>query len=403
MSSGVRPSSSKRPSSKIVGRVLLIVLDGCGAGAAPDANRYGTSDTLANTLSHVASAAGGLQLPNLEALGFGNITQMLGVDPCPDAKSIWGRLTERNAGKDTVAGHWELMGIPLMEPFPTYPSGIPDDIQDLVRTFTGKQSLCNVPMSGTDAIRAFGDEHCATSAPIVYTSADSVLQVAVHEATFGLENLYALCAYLRENVTTCRVIARPFSGAKGNYVRTGNRRDWTRSPGQDSVLDAIAKAGIPVELIGRTTELFPVRETFSLNPTTKNDEHMAAVSEWLLRSNPAERAFCFANFEDFDMLYGHRNDPIGFGRALETLDAWIGSDLLPSLSASDIVILTADHGNDPTTAGTDHSREYAPLLCFGPGVEKSGDAGIQPSFACVGAAVAHALGVSFPLGVQSFL
>ena len=171
-----------------MGRVLLIVLDGCGAGAAPDADRYGTSDTLANTLSHVASAAGGLDLPNLEALGFGNITQMLGVVECPDAKSIWGRLTERNAGKDTVAGHWELMGIPLLEPFPTYPSGIPCDIQGLVRTFTGKQSLCNVPMSGTDAIREFGDEHCATGAPIVYTSADSVLQVAVHEATFGLEN-----------------------------------------------------------------------------------------------------------------------------------------------------------------------------------------------------------------------
>ena len=386
-----------------MGRVLLIVLDGCGAGAAPDASSYGTSDTQANTLSHVASAAGGLHLPNLEALGFGNITHMLGVAERPDAKSIWGRLTERNAGKDTVAGHWELMGIPLLEPFPTYPFGIPDDIQDLIRTFTGKQSLCNVPISGTDAIRDFGDEHCATGAPIVYTSADSVLQVAVHEATFGLENLYALCAYLRENVATCRVIARPFSGPTSNYVRTGNRRDWTRSPGQDSVLDAIATAGIPVELIGRTTELFPLRETFALNPTTKNAEHMAAVSKWLHRSNPVERAFCFANFEDFDMLYGHRNDPIGFGKALETLDMWIGNDLLPRLDASDIVILTADHGNDPTTAGTDHSREYAPLLCFGPGVRQSGDVGIQPSFACVGAAVAEALSVSFPLSVPSFL
>ena len=403
MSLEVRQSSSKRLSSDIVGRVLLIVLDGCGAGAAPDADCYGTSDTLANTLGHVATAAGGLRLPNLEALGFGNITQMLGVAERTDAKSIWGRLTERNAGKDTVAGHWELMGIPLLEPFPTYPFGIPDDIQDLIKAFTGKPTLCNVPISGTDAIRDFGDEHCTTGAPIVYTSADSVLQVAVHEATFCLENLYALCAYLRENVTTCRVIARPFSGTKGNYVRTGNRRDWTRSPGQDSVLDAIAAAGIPVELIGRTTELFPLRETFALNPTTKNAEHMAAVSKWLHRSNPVERAFCFANFEDFDMLYGHRNDPIGFGKALETLDAWIGSDLLPSLCASDIVILTADHGNDPTTAGTDHSREYAPLLCFGPGVGKTGDVGIQPSFACVGAAVAEALGVSFPLRVRSFL
>jgi len=403
MSLEVRQSSSKRLSSDIVGRVLLIVLDGCGAGAAPDADRYGTSDTEANTLGHVATAAGGLRLPNLEALGFGNITQMLGVAECHHAESIWGRLTERNAGKDTVAGHWELMGIPLLEPFPTYPLGISDDIKSLIRAFTGMQSLCNIPMSGTDVIRAFGDEHCATGAPIVYTSADSVLQIAVHEATFGLDNLYSLCSYLRENVTTCRVIARPFSGPTGNYVRTGNRRDWTRSPGQGSVLDALAAADIPVMLIGRTSELFPMRETFTLNPTTNNDEHMAAVSEWLLRSNPPERAFCFANFEDFDMLYGHRNDPIGFGKALETLDAWIGSDLLPSLCASDIVILTADHGNDPTTAGTDHTREYAPLLCFGPGVRRRGDVGIQPSFACVGAAVAEALSVSFPLSVRSFL
>ena len=386
-----------------MGRVVLIVLDGCGAGAAPDAARYGTSDTLANTLSHVATAAGGLHLPNLQCLGFGNITPMLGVSQCLNANSNWGRLTEQNAGKDTVAGHWELMGIPLNEPFPTYPCGIPDDIQDLVKTFAGNAGLCNAPVSGTDAIRTFGDEHCKTGAPIVYTSADSVLQVAVHEDIYGLENLYALCEFLRANVTTCRVIARPFTGTSDNYIRTGNRRDWTRTPDQNSVLDTLADAGIPTILIGRTTELFPIRDTFTLNPTTNNHDHMAAVSAWLETTNPTDDAFCFANFEDFDMLYGHRNDPLGFAKALEVLDAWIGLELLPRLSDTDIVILTADHGNDPTTAGTDHSREYAPLLCFGPGISTFGDAGVLPTFACVGAAVAAAFGVQSASNAHSFL
>lgn len=386
-----------------MGRVILIVLDGCGVGAAPDASSYGASDTLANTLGHVAAAVGGIHLPNLEALGFGNITPMSGVAERPDAKSVWGRLTERNAGKDTVAGHWELMGIPLSEPFPTYPSGIPDDIQTLVKTFTGTAGLCNAPMSGTDVIRAFGDEHCQTGAPIVYTSADSVLQVAAHEDIYGLENLYALCSNLRANVTTCRVIARPFTGTSGSFVRTGNRRDWTRAPGQESVLDALADVGIPTMLIGRPTELFPIRDTFTLNPTTNNPDHMAAVSEWLNAMPPSDNALCFANFEDFDMLYGHRNDPAGFATALEVVDAWIGRELLPRLAASDIVILTADHGNDPTTGGTDHSREYAPLLCFGPGVKSFGSAGTLPTFAAVGETIAGALGVTFLSGEGSFL
>ena len=386
-----------------MGRVLLIVLDGCGAGAAPDAASFGTSDPLANTLGHVAAAAGGLRLPYLEDLGFGNITQMVGVGKRPSAASIWGRLTERNAGKDTVAGHWEMMGIPHVEPFPTYPDGIPASIQDLVQSYTGKAGICNLPISGTDAIRVYGDEHCATGAPIVYTSADSVLQIAAHEASYGLEHLYDLCAYLRANVTTCRVIARPFTGTPGSYTRTGNRREWTRQPDQDSVLDALSAAEIPTMLIGRTTELFPIRKTFTLNPTTNNHEHMQAVSAWLEATTLADSALCFANFEDFDMLYGHRNDPFGFAKALEAVDAWIGSELLPNLRNDDIVILTADHGNDPTTPGTDHSREYAPLLCFGPGVTNYGDAGVLPTFACIGVTVAMKLGVTFTSDAQSFL
>lgn len=386
-----------------MGRVLLIVLDGCGAGAAPDAASFGISDPHANTLGHVAAAAGGLRLPQLEDLGFGNITPMVGVNERPNAQSIWGRLTERNAGKDTVAGHWEMMGIPLVEPFPTYPNGIPENIQNLVRSYTGKKGICNQPMSGTDAIRVYGDEHCATGAPIIYTSADSVLQVAAHEASYGLNPLYGLCAYLRENVTTCRVIARPFTGTSGRYVRTGNRRDWTRQPDQKSVLDAISAAEIPTMLIGRTTELFPIRETFTLNPTSNNHDHMQAVSAWLQASRHTDSAMCFANFEDFDMLYGHRNDPIGFAKALEAVDTWIGSELLPNLSNDDIVILTADHGNDPTTPGTDHSREYAPLLCFGPGVTTYSDVGILPTFTCIGVTIAKKLGVTFTSDAQSFL
>lgn len=386
-----------------MGRVLLIVLDGCGAGAAPDAAKYGPYDALSNTLGNVASAVGGLKVPYLQSLGFGNITPMVGVAPRPAAPAVWGRLTERNAGKDTVAGHWEMMGLRLDEPFPTYPDGIPADIQNLVKAFLGQAGICNQPISGTDAIRVFGDEHCATGAPIVYTSADSVLQVAAHEAVFSLERLYALCAFLRENVTTCRVIARPFAGTSGDYFRTGNRRDWTRLADEASVLDAVSAADVPVMLVGRTTELFPIRETFTLNPTTNNQEHMDAVSAWLNQTAPVDNALCFANFEDFDMLYGHRNDPVGFAMALEAVDEWVGAELLPKLVGDDIVILTADHGNDPTIPGTDHSREYVPLLCFGPGVTASGDAGVLSTFAAVGVTIAAKLGVSYSSDAYRFL
>lgn len=386
-----------------MGRVLLIILDGCGAGAAPDAADFGASDLLANTLGHVAAAVNGVKVPHLQALGFGNITPMVGVSPKRDALSIWGRLTERNAGKDTVAGHWELMGLPLDEPFPTYPDGIPESIQAVIQSFVGKAGICNRPISGTDAIRLYGDEHCATGAPIVYTSADSVLQIAAHEEFFALDRLYGLCTHLRDNVTTCRVIARPFTGTSGSYVRTGNRRDWTREPEQNSVLDALDDAGIETTLIGRTTELFPLRKHFALIPTTNNQDHMHAVSDWLRRTTPNTKAFCFANFEDFDMLYGHRNDAHGFASALEVLDAWVGSELIPNLSGDDIVILTADHGNDPTTPGTDHSREFAPLLCFGPGINGYGDAGVLPTFACVGVSIAAKLGVTFISDAKSFL
>ena len=193
----------------------------CGAGAGPVADSFGKSDPMATTLGHVSAAAGGLWLPQLEHLGFGNITPMLGVAMRTSAASIWGRLTERNAGKDTVAGHWEMMGIPLVEPFPTYPDGIPASIKDLVQSYTGKAGICSRPISGTDAIRVYGDEHCATGAPIVYTSADSVLQIAAHEMTYGLENLYDLCAYLRANETTCRVIARAFKGKLGGEFQFG--------------------------------------------------------------------------------------------------------------------------------------------------------------------------------------
>ncbi|MFM7187124.1 MAG: phosphopentomutase [Armatimonadota bacterium] len=386
-----------------MGRVLLIVLDGCGAGAAPDAANYGPYDSLSNTLGNVASAVGGLTVPNLQSLGFGNITPMVGVAPRPDAPAVWGRLTERNAGKDTVAGHWEMMGIPLVEPFPNYPDGIPAAIQNLIKSFLGQAGICNQPMSGTDAIRVFGDEHCETGAPIVYTSADSVLQIAAHEEVFGLERLYALCAFLREHVTTCRVIARPFIGKPGSFIRSSNRRDWTRQPDTQSVLDALSATDVPIMLVGRTTELFPSRETFTLNPTTNNQEHMDAVSAWLNQTAPVDDALCFANFEDFDMLYGHRNDPVGFAKALEAVDEWLGAELLPKLVGDDIVILTADHGNDPTIPGTDHSREYAPLLCFGPGVTASGDAGVLSTFAAVGINVAAKLGVSFSSDAYRFL
>jgi phosphopentomutase len=384
-------------------RFFLLVLDGCGAGEMPDAGDYGPGDLGSNTLGNTARAVGGLQMPHLQALGWGNITPMLGVTPLTTAPVLWGRLAEASKGKDTVTGHWEMMGVRTDIPFPTYPNGFPPDIIARFAGYLGVSGvLANCPASGTEVLKTFGEEHLRTGLPIVYTSADSVFQVAAHEDTtiFGLDRLYDACAWARQMLTAPhhvgRVIARPFVGTSAStFRRTEHRRDYPLLPPHATDIDRIADAGLRVHLIGKVCELFPPRNGVTQELTTNNPAHCAALGRAVRGEGPGGDAdFIFANLEDFDMLYGHRNDPIGFARLLTEFDAWVGAELLPTLRPQDIVGITADHGNDPTTPSTDHSREYAPLLLFGPSIANGGNVEDRTTFADWGATVRAYLGIN---------
>ena len=362
-------------------RVILIVMDGCGVGALSDAAAYGKTDPQSATLPHVADAVGGLHLPALARLGLGNIAPILGVAPDPDATGGWGRLAEASAGKDSVTGHWEMMGIVTNTPFPTYPNGFPAELIAKFEASIGRGTLGNVASSGTAILTQLGQEHIATEKPIVYTSADSVFQVAAHESIVPVTELYALCETARAMLTAPnnvqRVIARPFAGTAPDFQRTQNRRDYPLSPPEPNFLTALADAGKTAHAIGVVADLFP-RVYFA--PTERTQSNAASLAAILEAVQHGREDFVFANCEDFDMLYGHRNDPAGFARALEDFDAALAG-VLKHLRPDDLLLLTADHGNDPTTASTDHSREYVPLLVYGTGF--SGDSGIRPTFADV--------------------
>jgi phosphopentomutase len=382
-------------------RFFLIVLDGCGAGELPDARDYGDGDPGSSTLSHTARAAGGLRMPHLAALGWGNVTPMDGVAPDPAARAAWGRLSEVSKGKDTVTGHWEMMGVHTRVPFPTYPHGFPPEVLSLFESRIGCGTLGNYPASGTEILRQLGEEHVRTGKPIVYTSADSVFQVAAHEdpSVFGLERLYAACEAARSLLVpphhVGRVIARPFVGRTANeFRRTENRRDYPLLPPHDTALDLLAAAGKRVHAVGKVAEIFSGRGIATSEPTTNNADHIAALGRAVRGEGPgADADFVFANLEDFDMLYGHRNDPVNFARLLAEFDDFAG-EMLPLLRAGDLVGITADHGNDPTTPSTDHSREYAPLLLFGPPVAAPRPLGDRATFGDWGATVCDWLGVA---------
>jgi phosphopentomutase len=384
-------------------RFFLLVLDGCGAGAMPDAHTYSPVDVGANTLGNVARVVGGLRMPVLEAWGLGNITEIAGVTPVEQPLATWGRLAEQSEGKDTVTGHWEMMGIVTRPAFPLYPDGFSRDLLGPFEDYLGRKTIGNVAASGTEIITRLGAEHVKTGAPIVYTSADSVFQIAAHEepAIFGLDRLYAACEWVRAHSNICRVIARPFVGSDTeNFTRTENRRDYPLFPARN-VTDFLVEAGKNITFIGKTCELFPTvndAKFVTRQLTTNNPAHCATLTEAVEQS---DSDFIFANLEDFDMLYGHRNDPVGFARLLEDFDAWLGSDFIPYLREGDVVGITADHGNDPTTPSTDHSREYAPLLLY-----KNGNVGreIQSNtFADWGASVCDYLGVPYNGVGSSFL
>jgi phosphopentomutase len=359
-------------------RFFLIVLDGCGCGELPDALDYGAGDLGSHTLANTARAVGGVRLPTLERLGLGNLAEIVGVAANPTAQSHWGRLAEKSKGKDTVTGHWEMMGIVTDPAFPIYPDGFPKTLIADYEAAIGTKTIGHYPASGTEILKQLGEEHLRTGYPIVYTSADSVFQVAAHETHFGLERLYEICEVARATLPLCRVIARPFVGeSAASFKRTENRRDWPLSPPHPTTLDRLADAGKRVHLIGKTCELFPDAPGQRRQLTTNNPAHCAALTKAVQH---ADADFIFANLEDFDMLYGHRNDPIGFAKLLEEFDTWLGAEFIPHLKPDDLVGITADHGNDPTTPSTDHSREYAPLLLFGPRITAPQDLGELPGF-----------------------
>jgi len=373
-----------------VARACVIVLDAVGAGALPDAADFG--DEGSDTLGNVARAVGGLDLPTLEALGLGNVEPLEGCPPQPGAPAVAGRLLERSRGKDTTTGHWELMGVVTPQAMPTYPHGFPDEVIDPFMNRTGRGVLGNVPASGTEIIQELGEEHQRTGKWIVYTSADSVFQIAAHEETIPLEELYAGCRIAREILTgkhaVGRVIARPFTGTPGNYQRMPNRHDFSLPPKRPNYLSHIRAAGHKVYGVGKISDIFAgcdIDETF---PTKSNIEGIHRTEE-LLRE--LEHGFVFTNLVETDMLWGHRNDPVNFHRCLQDFDRRL-PDLLDGLRKDDLLIMTSDHGCDPTTESTDHSREHALLLAYVQGRNADGRRHENGEFADVGATVSAWLG-----------
>ncbi len=372
-------------------RVFLIVCDSLGVGELPDAARFGDEGT--HTLDHLVAAAGGLDAPRLAALGLGCVPGVASV-ACPsEPRGAYGRCAERSPGKDTSTGHWEMMGCVLEHEFPTFPDGFPDEIIAPFLERTGLEGvLCNATASGTEIVARLGEQSVATGQPIVYTSADSVFQVAAHQEHFGLERLYEICRIAREILDPYgvgRVIARPFVGEPGAYRRTYDRRDFSMPPPCETVLDRLVGRGVDVVGVGKIEDIFAGRGVTRSIHTEGNRDGMRAVID---EARSLDSGLVFVNLVDFDMLYGHRRDALGYRRALEEFDVDLVA-LERELRADDVVLLTADHGNDPThTETTDHTREYVPVLACGPRVRANVALGTRASIADVGATVEELLG-----------
>jgi phosphopentomutase len=380
-------------------RMVILVADGVGCGGAEDAAAYG--DAGADTLGHLAARVGGLALPHLEGLGLGGVTAIAGVPPRAERSGAVGVMAEASAGKDTITGHWEMAGVVTTQPLATFAAGFPPEITDPLSAAAGRGLLGNRPASGTAIIDELGPEHLRTGALILYTSADSVLQVAAHEGVVPIPELYRICEEARriaDRHRIGRVIARPFVGQSGAFRRTYNRKDWPIDCPEQTLLDRLSAAGVPVVGVGKIGDIFGGRGLSRSLHTEGNRDGMRLTLEAL---RELAHGLLFVNLVDFDMLYGHRNDCPGFQRALEELDGWIPS-LLAALVPGDVAFLTADHGNDPTTPGTDHTRERVPLLAFGPRVRPV-TLGVRRSFCDLGQTVAEGLGIApLPRG-ESFL
>jgi phosphopentomutase len=381
---------------------LLVVLDGVGIGELPDAAFYG--DQGSNTLQNMAREVNGLNLPNLQKLGLGNIISIEGINPVDKPFASYGKMAEKSKGKDSTTGHWEIGGLYIDKDFDYFPNGFPDMLMKKFLQVTGcKGFLGNKAASGTEIIQELGDEHVRTGFPIVYTSADSVFQIAAHQDVIPLEKLYEICELTRKFVLTPplnvgRVIARPFIGTTGNYERTVYRKDFSLDPPDDTILDLLYKNDVKTIAIGKINDLFNYRGISIQQKTKSNEEGFDYLVEYALNEN---NSFIFANLVDFDVYFGHRNDVYGFSKALEKFDNLLPK-LLEVLDESDRLILTADHGNDPTTPSTDHSREYVPLIYYGKN-KPSKNLGVRKTFSDAGKTVADYFGINNNFKGLSFL
>lgn len=383
-------------------KITVIVLDSVGIGELPDADKFG--DKGSHTLGHILEKVPGTRLPNMQKLGLGNIAELPGLAPAEQPAAYFGKMAEVSSGKDTMTGHWELMGLKIETPFQTYPNGFPRDLVARFEQETGRKMIGNKPASGTEILDELGEEHMKTGAWIVYTSADSVFQIAAHEEIIPLEELYRACEIARRLTlepehSVGRVIARPFVGEPGAFKRTPNRHDYAVSPPEPTVLNALKNADKDVISVGKINDIFSGEGITSSYPT-KSNRH--GIDETIRLMGESFNGLLFTNLVDFDSLYGHRRDPEGYARALEEFDASV-PDLLAQVGERDLLVITADHGNDPTHAGTDHTREYVPLLVYGKGLSAPGSLGVRATYADLAATIADNFGVHASEHGKSFL
>lgn len=384
----------------MINRVTIFVMDSVGIGALPDSEKFG--DVGVNTLGNISKQMGGINLPNLVKLGLGNIDGIEGVESTEKPMGSFGKSMEISNGKDTTTGHWEMAGLHIEEPFKTYPDGFPEHIMAKFEELTGRKALGNKPASGTEIIKELGEEHMKTGSPIVYTSADSVFQIAAHEEVIPLDELYKMCSIAREILMgedqVARVIARPFVGEIGNFTRTPNRRDYSLDPFEKTILDFTSEAGYDVMAVGKIEDIFNGKGITKEVHTKSNMDGVDKTIEFLKTDT---KGIIFTNLVDFDAKFGHRRDPKGYKEALEELDARM-PEILDNMKDTDMLIIVADHGNDPTYKGTDHTREYIPVVVYGQNVKAGVNLGTRETFADIAATIADVLDVEKPKIGTSF-
>jgi len=382
-------------------RVILIVLDSVGIGELPDAAQYG--DQGSNTLGNIVKQFGSIHLPNMCQLGLGKIDGIDYLNVPENITGCFGRMAEASKGKDTTTGHWEIAGIRLKKEFPTYPEGFPDEIISRFKEYIGTDILGNYPASGTEIIKELGQKHMETGYPIIYTSADSVFQIAAHEEIIFVERLYDMCAYARSILTgehaVGRVIARPFTGEEGNFVRTKNRKDFSLEPGDITILDELNQKGLDVMAVGKIEDIFAGKGITRAVHTFSNMDGVEKTIKFMEQDN---QGLIFANLVDFDMVYGHRNDAEGYKKALEEFDMRL-PEIVSKMKDSDLLIITADHGCDPTTESTDHSREYVPVLLYGKNIKAGVNLGTRSTFSDIAATIAEIFRIENTFNANSFL